>query len=174
MREPAKFADGIYETLHEQINAKVLEALQEAEFSDDDTSDMEFEIAGVEIESCDTLEKRVVEVSKDFVVYAVDVTLKIVIVYDITDYERSPWDPEDKAYMFLLTNRLMKRYVTTRQIHVSIDYDDGIKENAVIAEIDIEELLDLSDAKTEIVSFREMDLSDDDDDDVGIGKISCL
>jgi hypothetical protein len=162
LREPAKFADGIFETLREQINTKILEALQEAEFSDDDTSDMEFEIAGVEIETCDLLDKKIVEVSRDFVVYAVDVIVKIVIVYDITDYERSPWDPEDKAYMFLLTNRLMKRYTTTRQIHVSIDYDDGIKENAVLAKIDIEELLDLSDAKAEIVSFREMDLSDDD------------
>jgi hypothetical protein len=164
LSEPAKFADGIYEILREDINARVLEAFREVEFSDDEMDDVEFEVTGIEIETCEILEKRVEEVSKDFVVYAVDVTLKMVMVYDITDYERSPWDPEDKAYMFLLTNRVMKRYVTTRQIHVSIEYDDGIKEKAVVAEIDIEAFLDLSEAKTEIVSYREMDLSDDFDD----------
>lgn len=164
LREPVKFADSVFNRLHGKIKASIFRCLQDSEFSGEGMDEYEFEVVDVEIEQCEIVGKRVLEVTREHVQYEVDVSLIILIDYSITDYDSSPWDHEDKAYVFLLTNRVAKRYSMISTVRIDLDYQDGIKDNAEIEEIDIEEALDLSNANEEVVSYKKGGFGDDEDE----------
>lgn len=170
LAEPAKFAEDVFEQLRDEVRRNLTELLKEAEF---DLDDFEAEINGIDIEKIEFLSKNLSDVSQDYSVFNVITKITLVIDFCVPDYDRSPWDSEDKYYPFLLQNRIARRYTYSGPVFVNFEYDDGIAANAQLAEIDITDVTNLSRASIEEIFYRELDLSDDEeyderDDVVGI------
>jgi hypothetical protein len=163
LRVPAGFADTVYARLEQDIQDKVREQLETAEFSLPDDWEREIDINETELETIDFIAKNLVDVSKDGAVYELSVRIAVVADLSIADYDRSPWDSEDKYFPIVLHNKVVQRYIRTAQVTVEIAYDDGIMQNAEVTSIDTDDLHDLSDAKVEQISYYEMDLSDEDE-----------
>jgi hypothetical protein len=162
LAEPAKFAEETYKKFEKAIHLDIQKKLDNAEFEMEiDDTYPEAEVVSFNTEKVDYLGTNLMEVSAQHAVFEVSVRLTAVVDLSFPDYDRSPWDPEDKEYPFVLHNRLANRYVTTGAATVSFKFDDGLAANAEIDWIDVESLLDFSHAKVEQISYRELDLSDD-------------
>lgn len=142
------------------------ERLEEAEYSLPEQWEYEIEINSFELESIEFMSKNLVDVSKDGAVYELSVKIGVVVDLMVADYDRSPWDSEDKYFPFVLHNKLVQRYTRNASISVEISYDDGIIQNAEVISLDTEEITDLTDAKVEQISYRELDLNDDDESEM--------
>jgi hypothetical protein len=162
LAEPAEFAEEIFEQFKDALIQKLTRLLPEAEF-ELELDDFEAEINGIDIEKIEFLSRSLSDVSKDYAVFNVMTKISLVIDFSIPDYDRSPWDSEDKSYPFLLQNRIARRYTYTGPVFVNFEYHDAIAANAELADIDITDILDLSRASIEQISYREMDLSDEEE-----------
>lgn len=160
LAEPAKFADEIYTEFEPVIKQRIQEKLDEAEFElDDDFS--EVEVNHIDVEKIEYLSRNLVDVSKEGATFEVMVRVSVIANISIPDYDRSPWDSEDKYHPFVFHNKIVRRYIHSAPITIYISFDDGVAANADIAEIETGEVADLSSAKIEELSFREMDFSDE-------------
>ena len=160
LAEPAKFADKVYESLEAEIIEGLQAALATADLDPNDDLRGEVEISKIDIDEIGILSKNILEVSREHVVYELRLKLKLTIKYIVTDYDRSPWDSEDKGYLFYLYNEIFKSYTYNPEVTVKIFYEDAIAEDAVVEEIETRGLYDFSGAKSELISYRELDLSD--------------
>lgn len=159
---PAKFADEMYDRLKVDIHETLLEKLQTSELDPPLDFDEEFELEDIEIEEFEIVSKNILEVSREHAIYELKINLSVVATFSVVDYERSPWDPEDKVYMFYLTNEYVKVYSYSPKVILHIVYDDGIVDNARIESFDIDDVLDFNNAKSEVLSFKARDYVDDD------------
>lgn len=166
LAEPAKFAEEVFADWEVAVQQNIKERLTNAEFEIGDDADenlFEAEVDSVEIESIDYLSRNLTDVSKEDATFELIVRMSVAITISYPDYDRSPWDPEDKYYPFVLHNEVVRRYINTAPVFVSFSFDDGLAANVELADVDTDSLIDLSDAKVEQISFRAMDLSDDDE-----------
>jgi hypothetical protein len=169
LAEPAKFAEEVFEQFKDEVRRQLIELLKEAEFEIDD---LEAEINGINIEKVEFLSRNLSDVDKDYAVFNVISKISLVIDFCVPDYDRSPWDSEDKYYPLLLQNHIARRYTYSGPVFVNFQYDDGIAANSQLMDIDITDVTNLSRATTEEIFYRELDLSDDEgydghDDDGG-------
>lgn len=162
LAEPAKFAEEVFEQLKDEVRKRLAELLKEAEF---DLDDFEAEINDIDIEKIEFLSRNLSDVEKDYAVFNVISKISLVIDFCVPDYDRSPWDSEDKNYPFLLQNRIARRYTYSGPVFVNFEYDDGISANAKLVDIDITDVTDLSRASIEEIFYRELDLDDDEEYD---------
>lgn len=162
LRIPAKFADDAFARVEQEIQTSIKHRLENAEFSFTQDWEHEIEIEQTEVETIEYLGRNLVEVSKDSAVYELEVKIAVLVEISIADYNRSPWDPEDKYFPIVLHNKLVQRYIRTAPVTVEISYDDGILQNVDVESIDTEAIEDLEDAKIEQISYHEKDLGDDD------------
>jgi hypothetical protein len=158
LAEPAKFAEEVFEQLKDEVRRHLTELLKEAEF---DLDESEAEINGIDIEKIEFLSRNLSDVAKEYAVFNVITKISLLIDFFVPDYDRSPWDSEDKYFPFLLQNRIARRYTYSGPVFVNFEYDDGIAANAHLMEIDITDVTNLSRASIEEIFYRELDLSDD-------------
>ncbi|WP_299787515.1 PIN domain-containing protein [uncultured Shewanella sp.] len=160
LKEPVKFADSILEQLEANLIESVNEIISSSEFYSDEADGLEDEIYQVGIESICINNKNIISVSDEHVEYEIDFEVTLKAYYSIADYDRSPWDPEDKVYMFVLYNDIVKKHTEVFSAYVYIDYMDGIRANAEISELDFtESSFELNEENSEIISVKELDLS---------------
>uniref|UniRef100_UPI003F58E13D hypothetical protein n=1 Tax=Vibrio cholerae TaxID=666 RepID=UPI003F58E13D len=80
--------------------------------------------------------------------------------YRFSDYDRSPWDPEDKQYVFVLSNESTVKHKETYTAHITLAYTDGLKANAYIEEFYFQDTyFELTDDDSEVISFKELDIN---------------
>jgi hypothetical protein len=162
LAEPAKFAEEVFEELKDEVKQSLTRLLKEASF---DLDDPEAEINSIDIEKIDFLSRDLSDVATEYAVFNVISKISLVIDFCVPDYDRSPWDWEDKYYPFLLQNRIARRYTYSGPVFVNFEYDDGIAANAKLMEIDITDVTNLTRASIEEISYRELDLSDEEYDE---------
>lgn len=161
LKEPVKFADSIFEQLEEKIIENIKEIISSSEFYSDEMNDFDDEIYQIDIESVCVSNKNIISVSGENVEYEIDFEVILKAYYSIADYGRSPWDPEDRVYMFVLRNDIVKKHTEVFSAYVNIDYMDGIRSNAEISELEcIESVFELNENNSEIISVKYLDLSD--------------
>jgi hypothetical protein len=164
LEEPAKFAEETFGEwqlrLQEEIEQKIKNHEFQIAYDYEDGID-EAEVQDVEIESVKFLGKNLTDVSKEHAEFSIVVKICLVVTVEYPDYDRSPWDSEDKEFAFVLYNELVQRYTKTAEVSVSFIFDDGLAANVELGEIDADALLDLADAKVEQISFQTKDLDDD-------------
>lgn len=164
LAEPAKFAEAMYERFEAEIQRTAQEQLDSTEFELEAAEEYsEAEIDAFTVEKIEYLAKNLTEVSEQGAVFELVSRLSVIVEISFPDYDRSPWDPEDKAYPFVFHNKLVRRYIQTASIYVGIGFDDGIAANAELVWVDTDNLIDISAAKVEQISYREMDFSDEDE-----------
>lgn len=162
LKEPVIFSEGIFERLKDTLIARAQDILTESEFYSDLASEFDDEIYQVEIETIGIKNKNIISVSDEHVEYEIYFDVALLAHYSIADYDRSPWDPEDKRYMFVLHSDLVKKHNEVFSAYVTIDYMDGITANAEITEFSFtESTFELNDINSEIISHRELDINGD-------------
>lgn len=162
LKEPVIFADSILEQLKEEIIKDAKEIISSSEFYSDEINDFDDEIYQIDIESIFIKNKKIISVSDESVEYEIDFEVVLDACYSIADYGRSPWDPEDRVYMFVLRNDIVKKHTEVFSAYVSIDYMDGIRANAEVSELDFtESIFELNEGNSEIISVEQLDLSDE-------------
>ncbi|GAF52395.1 hypothetical protein [Psychrobacter sp. JCM 18900] len=110
LKEPVKFADSILEQLEEGLIENAKEKIGLSEFYSDDMNEFDDEIYQIDIESVCISHKNIISVSDKNVEYEIDFEVVLKAYYSIADYGRSPWDPEDRVYMFVLRNDIVKKH----------------------------------------------------------------
>ena len=158
--EPTKFADEVFELLQEKIKALALQALQDGEFNYENTEPFDDVISSIDIDSLTIKKKTLQNVDAEWAEYSVEFEVTVIANYQFSDYDRSPWDPEDKQYLFVLNNESIIKHKETYTAHLMLTYDDGLKVKADIAELNFEEsYFELTDNDAEILYFKELDVN---------------
>lgn len=164
LAEPAKFAEEIFTEWQDRIKQAIEQKIKDEEFQiadDHEDSLYEAEVQGVEIESIRLLRRNLTDVSKEHAEFDIVVKISLVLTVEYPDYDRSPWDSEDKEYAFVMYNQLVQRYTKMADVSVSFWFDDGLAANVELDDIDTDALLDLSDAKVKRISFHAMEFDDE-------------
>lgn len=158
---PAKFADEMYSHLEGEIKSKLEAILNNAEI--DPPTDFEggYDLQDIAIDYFEIASKSILEVSRSHAVYELKLNLLIAATFSVVDYERSPWDSEDRAYMFYLSNEYVISYSYSPTVILNISYEDGISSKAIVEDFDIEDIFNFNNAKSQIVSYKQLDYVDD-------------
>lgn len=160
LKEPVKFADSILEQLEASLIERAKEIISDSEFYSNEANEFDDEIYQIEIESVCVSNKNIISVSEEHAEYEIDFEVTLKAHYSIADYERSPWDPEDKVYMFVLHNHMVKKHTEVFSAYVNIDYMDGIRANAEVTDLDFSEAtFELNEENSELISMKYLDLS---------------
>lgn len=139
--EPVKLADEVYEGLQKSIIEQIRERLDDAEFYPDDYSDGEVvdrEIHDVEIEG-----RKLIQASPDGAQFEIEALVSLTLVQSYADYERSCFDKEDQAYVFVLTTDVTKEIQKVISVYVDVGFEDSIKANACIVDIDMDSAIQI-------------------------------
>lgn len=161
LKEPVKFADSIFFQLEANIIESAKDSISESEFYSDAADNFNDEIYLIKIESICINKRNIISVSDEHVEYEVDFKVILNAHHSIADYDRSPWDPEDKAYMFVFHNHIVKKHTEVFSAYICIDYTDGISANAELTELHFSEsAFRLSEENSEIISAKEAGFSD--------------
>jgi len=157
LKKPANYADQIYSHLESAIMGEIKSQLDTMDFEHDDLDVWnDEELTGVTIDNVIFKNKNLLDVSEHHADYELEVDVELTASYSISDYDRSPWDPEDKAYVFVFTNDVIKKHTETYNFNVALEYLDGIKKNAEIVEVYFEyAAFTLSDFRSKIISVHE-------------------
>ena len=162
LKEPVIFSEVIFEKLKDDLLARAKNILTESEFYSDSASDFDDEIYQIKIENIGIKKKNIISVSDEHVEYEIYFDVTLIAHYSIADYERSPWDPEDKRYIFVLHSDLARRHNEVFSANITIDYMDGITTNANITEFDFSDsAFELNNSNSEIIRHIELDINGD-------------
>jgi len=132
-KEPAEFADEVFEQLLDN---------------------------SIEINSLNVEKKSLQNVGAEGAEYEVEFEVVVTAEYQFSDYDRSPWDPEDKQYVFILSNESIVKHKETYTAHLTLAYPDGLKTNAHIEELYFQDTcFELTDGDSEVISFKELDIN---------------
>lgn len=160
LAEPARFADTIFGDLEAALLEQAQTYLEEGEFYSEIVSSLDDEIVSVDIETISIDNKSLLDVSDEGAEYEVTFNITAIAKYSISDYERSPWDPEDKRYMFVLRNELVQKHLEQYSAYVNIGFTDAIRVNAEILELDFENVsFELSEHGSELIRYTELDVN---------------
>lgn len=161
LADPVRYADSVFEKLKAELIEIAEVKISEGEFYSDEAMGFDDEIYQVDIESVCIANKNIISVSKESVEYEIDFEVVLKARYSVIDYDRSPWDPEDKRYMFVLYNDITKKHTETFLAYVNIDYMDGIKANAEIVELYFtDSAFELNEDNSELLNVKSLDLDD--------------
>lgn len=158
--EPTRFADEVFELLEDEIKALAVNYLEDGEFIYEDADPYDEVINSVDIDSLTIGNKTLQDVNAEYAEYIVDFEVIVTADYRFSDYDRSPWDPEDKQYLFVLNNESIIKHKQTYTANLTLAYDDGLKTKAYICELYFEQpYFELTNENSEILSFKELDIN---------------
>lgn len=154
LKVPAEFADQVFLHLEANILDEIKARLNNIEFEITDNWDEE--LSNVDVDSVSIRNRNLLDVDTQHAYYEVEIEVELTAYYSVADYDRSPWDQEDSAYMFVFTNDVVKKHTEKYDFYVELEFIDQIKKNAVILSADFEyQSLTLSDNRSKVISVHE-------------------
>ncbi|MBJ8417467.1 PIN domain-containing protein [Acinetobacter courvalinii] len=142
LSQPIEFADSIFERLRNEIFKLTRETLIEAQFEVQldapDFYDSIDEVYDIVIDNIDIKNKKLIEVTSENAQYEVEFEVEVTASYLLPDYDNSPWDPEDKVYIFLRNEEVIKSYKQNYLAHIALSFSQGIRSQAEISEFEFE------------------------------------
>lgn len=158
--EPTQFADEIFEQLKDKIIADALAVLKESEFNYADADPYDDVINSINIESIAISNKNLQDVDAAHAEYVIEFEVIVIADYEFPDYDRSPWDHEDKHYVFVLKNELTLKHKECYTAYLTLTYEDGLKANASIAELSFEDrFFELTNHSSEVLHSKQLDVN---------------
>lgn len=152
--EPITFADNVFLSLEDKIIQRAKRTLEESQF------EVEFEgyeyldeeVYDLEIDKIVIANKTLIEITEESAEYEVEFEVELTATYMLPDYESSPWDPEDKVYVFLRKNKITKTHKQKYSANIDIIYSERIKANAEISDFDFQDsVFILTEKNSEII-----------------------
>jgi DNA-directed RNA polymerase subunit F len=155
LAEPARFADSVFDALKDRIKELARDLMTDDSFYSDLTDGFEDEIVDVNVNSLEISEKYLIEASRDAATYEIHFSAEITAKYSFVNYEDSPWDPEDREYVFIVRNSSARKHMEKYSGYVTINYFDGIAANAEIDSIEFEaSQFELNESGSEVISHQ--------------------
>ena len=151
-----EFVDAIFKLLEDKMKNTVEEYLKEGDFESialprnfkpgddvDYNSFIEFNFSDfdndcqVDIKKIAIYHKNLIDLDfeNDSARYEVVFDCLFEMYYSEPDYGRSPWDPEDKTYVFTLENQTIRLHHEKYSAYIDISYYDKLQNNAEIENI---------------------------------------
>lgn len=145
LAKPSELAVGAFLNIKSKVDDALKKIFEEAEYSCEDLSEIDYEVSDVDVYSVDVESYNVISADVAEAEIELTVKLEVAAVYSVTDYDNSPWDPEDKCYLYLDSYNIEKVHRETVQVYLFLTYEGGLKSNADIHEIWLDDsLIDLS------------------------------
>ncbi|MCW8156576.1 hypothetical protein D7243_10260 [Stutzerimonas stutzeri] len=135
LAQPTKLAASAFEILKPSIIEALEKIFEESDYSCDDLNDNDYEITELDVQNVEIATYNVMDASTDHCEIELTAKVQIAATYSIIDYDSSPWDPEDKSYIYLETYELTHIHQEPYQAYIHLSYEDGLKANAKITEI---------------------------------------
>lgn len=136
LKQPVAFADKIFSHLERSLIGEIRNKLLEMEFYPESDHMFDIDVDNIEVDYISIIDKRILEVSSTHAQYEVNLGIKVTAYYSVVNYDESPWDSEDKEYIYLVTDELVVVHNQEISVYVNLDYDDAIKERADIVDIE--------------------------------------
>jgi hypothetical protein len=150
--EPAKIGDQFIAENIENIVSIISEKMRDSEFYADDNEGIDIEVTGVDIKYVKIESYKIMNATRDEATYEIEFSAQILAEFTFADYDSSPWDPEDREYVFVIQHSFAKIHDERYVCFLSIDFSDGLPANAAISEITFESSgFDLNDANGTIM-----------------------
>jgi hypothetical protein len=160
LSEPVNFADSVFESIKDNLIIQAEDDLRDSEFYSDEINCWDDEIDSIEVNSIEIIHKSLLNVTNEEAKYELVFECSIDAHYSLSDYDRSPWDGEDKAYVFVLQNIVTRSHTEKYSAYVTISYADGLKVNGDIDELEfVDSRFELNEENSEIIDFKELDIN---------------
>lgn len=145
LAEPSKLAVKAFELLRDRVIEAIKEALKSSVFSCSELEDFEYESADIDVLEVEIKSLNIIDSEKD----RAEIELTVKVGFDagflVTDYENSPWDPEDKCYIYIEEYEVRTCCTEEVQVYICLRYEGGLIVNAEIDEVWLEDaVIDLS------------------------------
>ena len=138
LAEPAKIGDQFIKEHADDIKLVITEEMQKSEFYSSGDEGLEFEVSDVKIKSVAIEGYKILSATRDEATYEVEFSAEISAELAYSDYENSPWDPEEHDYVFIVQRYFRRMHSENYICFLTINFHDGLARNAEIAEITFE------------------------------------
>ncbi|HFG6863553.1 PIN domain-containing protein [Acinetobacter baumannii] len=155
--EPVSFADSVFSSLEEEIIQRAKGTLEESQFEAEfeGYEYLDEEVYDLEIDKIVLANKTLIEVTEESAEYEVEFEVELTATYILPDYDSSPWDPEDKVYVFLRKNEITKNHKQKYSANIEISYSEGIKAHAEIFHFQFQDsVFILNEKNSEIIAMN--------------------
>ena len=160
LTEPSNFADEIFESLEAEIIESVKNYIVGNEIISELITPYDDEVLGYEVDNVSILKKNLQSVTSEEAEYELELEVTVTARYIFSDYDRSPWDPEDKKYMFVLNNEATVRHIELKSGYLYMSFQDGIKSNGEVSEFEFDDgYFELTEDKIEYLEYKELDIN---------------
>jgi hypothetical protein len=138
MEDLATFADSLIESNKGDIEKEGKALLQKCKYQDD-SIDIDTEIANHYVISGIMDQKEIIMVSRESAIYNLEFKIDLVLKYNTESYEHAVYDSEDRRYRNIKKYTFYRRYTVYEQLTIEIGYEDGIPANFRINSFDAPE-----------------------------------
>ena len=150
--EPANIADQFITKNTENILNIITEEMRDSEFYALDNEGRDIEVTGVDIKSIKIENRKILNATRDEATYEIEFSARILAELTYEDFDSSPWDPEDREYVFVVRNSFSRMHDERYLCFVTIDFADGLPAKASVSEIAFESSgFDLNDIDGEVI-----------------------
>ncbi|MFQ1819620.1 hypothetical protein ACK37D_15675, partial [Aeromonas veronii] len=108
------------------------------------------------------IDKNIIEVSPHSATYELTIEMLVSAEYSAANYEDSPWDPEDREYVFIVTDKLHAKHKEETFVYVKLNYEDELAARATIEEIEFTDSLISLDIDSAEIILQESSYDPDD------------
>jgi hypothetical protein len=136
LSEPVDFADRIFSKFESELLSTINDKLLDMEFYPESSDYMDVDVDDIKINNIKITDKKIVEVDTHHAIYEIDIEIQVTAEYSIANYENSPWDPEDKKYIFIVSDKMHMQHVEEICVYVHLNYEDAILHRASIDSIE--------------------------------------
>ncbi|EPL8209424.1 PIN domain-containing protein [Raoultella ornithinolytica] len=164
LEDMVAFADGVFNKIRPTIIDSIRQHIDEMEFIAESNECQDVEIDEVQLNDIKLTASNLTDVSRDSATYELSAAVTIDAVFRFPDYERSPWDPEDKAYAFVFESKSRLIFNELVNLNIEIGFHDGIRENAEIIDITLDDNYIVLDAEYGELLSRIDNYFDEDDE----------
>lgn len=145
LAEPSRLAVKAFELLRDKVIEEIKEALKDATYNCSDLEEFEYESTDVDVLEVEIKSLNIIDSEKE----SSEIELTVKVGFDagflVTDYENSPWDPEDKCYIYIEEYEVRTCCTEEVQVYICVRYEGGLIVNAEVDEIWLEDaVIDLS------------------------------
>ena len=130
LAKPAELALSAFLNIKAETEEALVFLFETMEYSCEDLETFDYEVGSIDILSAAIESYNVIDANANDAEVELTVNLKVKAVYSVTDYDSSPWDPEDKCYLYLNTHQVEKMHLEKVQVYLYFSYEGGLKSNA--------------------------------------------
>jgi len=153
--EPAAIGDKFISENKADIAKLIIEEMQSSEFYPIDDEGAGYDVTRIDIKSVKIDGYKILSATRDNATYEIEFSAQILAELEYADYDSSPWDSEDKEYLYIVHRSFTRVHNEQYLCFVTIDFSDGLPINAEVSDIEFESSgFDLNDIDGDVIESK--------------------